>query len=177
MMNKIYNSCWASAALIVIAGCAQYRIVADERNPSEGEISESVCGRFEPRENLQEVWFAGCHSDIGGYYVEGDLSYITLNWMVDLSVEQGLLVDRSLIPSMSAAYAVLPTIHNEKKGWGWLALDWVRGKKEFSRFIDAADYKHMTVDLFQSIGYDPVNLPDNMIVWNDVKRNGSTVIV
>lgn len=33
---------------------------------------------------LDQVWFAGCHSDIGGSYLEGEsrLSDITLDWMV-----------------------------------------------------------------------------------------------
>jgi len=133
--------------------------------------------RFEPRQNLQEVWFAGCHSDIGGYYVEGDLSYITLNWMVDLSVEQGLLVDRSLIPSVSGTYMVLPTIHNEKKNLGWRALDWVRGKANFKRTISALDFVHSTVGSFRQLGYNPDCLPSDIVVWNNRGPSESGILV
>lgn len=36
--------CIVAAVLFGMSGCAQFRVVADERNPSEAELSESVCG-------------------------------------------------------------------------------------------------------------------------------------
>lgn len=34
-------------------------------------------------ESLQEVWFAGAHSDVGGGYAKGALSGVSLNWMLN----------------------------------------------------------------------------------------------
>lgn len=34
-------------------------------------------------EALQEVWFSGAHSDVGGGYSTGDLSGLSLNWMLN----------------------------------------------------------------------------------------------
>jgi len=36
-----------------------------------------------PHQNVQQVWFAGVHSDVGGWYQERDLSNITLIWMLE----------------------------------------------------------------------------------------------
>lgn len=45
------------------------------------------------RQDLQEVWFAGVHSDVGGMFREGArLSDLPLKWMVEEAVEAGLLV-------------------------------------------------------------------------------------
>jgi len=32
---------------------------------------------------VEQVWFAGAHSDVGGGYRDSDLSAVTLNWMMD----------------------------------------------------------------------------------------------
>lgn len=45
--------------------------------------------QFSPEDSAQgtrsfkQVWFAGCHSDIGGSYEEAELSDISLRWMID----------------------------------------------------------------------------------------------
>ncbi len=36
---------------------------------------------------VDQVWFSGAHSDIGGGYLDTDLSGMTLNWMIDRVVE------------------------------------------------------------------------------------------
>jgi len=41
--------------------------------------------------NLNQVWFAGDHSDIGGGYLRHDLADITLLWMVDQCAEAKIL--------------------------------------------------------------------------------------
>lgn len=41
--------------------------------------------RWDPRDGVQQVWFAGCHSDVGGGYppTECGLSDLALNWMME----------------------------------------------------------------------------------------------
>jgi hypothetical protein len=36
-----------------------------------------------PGQTYKQVWFTGCHSDVGGSYPESGLSNITLRWMID----------------------------------------------------------------------------------------------
>ncbi len=42
--------------------------------------------------NIQQRWFSGVHSDIGGGYEDSTLSNITLNWMIDMAVEEDLMI-------------------------------------------------------------------------------------
>lgn len=45
------------------------------------------------RQDLEEVWFAGVHSDVGGSFADGaPLSDIPLKWMAEHAVANGLLV-------------------------------------------------------------------------------------
>lgn len=54
--------------------------------------------RFEPGvagQDLEEVWFAGCHSDVGGGYPEeeSELARVALRWMMRHGAEHGLRFD------------------------------------------------------------------------------------
>ena len=53
----------------------------DERNAAAGQI-------------IEQVWFAGVHSDVGGWYDERGLSNVALRWMVEKAVACGLRVNR-----------------------------------------------------------------------------------
>ena len=48
--------------------------------------------RWTPREDVEEVWFSGCHSDVGGGYPPGQtgLSDLALYWMMEKLKGQGV---------------------------------------------------------------------------------------
>ncbi|QGM93698.1 DUF2235 domain-containing protein [Methylocystis rosea] len=51
--------------------------------PASGEPIE------EARKRIKEVWFAGAHSDVGGGYPDGALSYVPIVWMLnELNTEE-----------------------------------------------------------------------------------------
>jgi uncharacterized protein (DUF2235 family) len=47
-------------------------------------------------QRVEQVWFAGVHSDVGGGYTETDLSDITLKWMIDRASSCGLVIDTTI---------------------------------------------------------------------------------
>ncbi len=49
------------------------------------------------REGINEVWFRGCHADVGGGYEERGLADYALHWMVEQS---GLKVDLIKLPAI-----------------------------------------------------------------------------
>jgi len=46
---------------------------------------------------LEQVWFAGVHSNVGGSYPQAGLSDITLLWMIGKAEASGLAVDRNCV--------------------------------------------------------------------------------
>ncbi len=46
--------------------------------------------RTKPGQELDQVWFMGMHTDVGGGYAEKELSDIVLEWMVGKSLKHGL---------------------------------------------------------------------------------------
>ena len=43
-------------------------------------------------QTIEQVWFAGVHADVGGWYGERGLSNITLHWMLGKAIDYRLLV-------------------------------------------------------------------------------------
>lgn len=59
---------------------------------------------WDPREGIEQVWFAGVHSDVGGGYKETGLSDVTLAWMLEKLQPHGLLFsDRAFAPDGTPA--------------------------------------------------------------------------
>lgn len=51
-------------------------------DPLDVQMPKDAAGVRQAR-TLQEVWFAGAHSDVGGGYEDSLLSGVSLNWMID----------------------------------------------------------------------------------------------
>ncbi|WP_102141896.1 DUF2235 domain-containing protein [Mycobacterium hubeiense] len=70
---------------------------------------------------IEEVWFAGVHSDVGGSYTDKPpLGEITLNWIADGARDAGLLFeDEPPLPVLTPEHATGP-IH--KMSWAWSLL-------------------------------------------------------
>ena len=76
---------------------ARHAISIDEARPSFQRVGWG--GVSNQTTSFQQIWFAGCHSDVGGSYVENEsrLSDISLKWMLDAAVGAGLKYDPSLL--------------------------------------------------------------------------------
>ncbi len=87
-------------------GWARHAIAIDEHRKDFDRVPWGVpadwrrVNKGEP-EWFKQLWFAGCHSAIGGSYPEPEarLSDIALAWMVEeaVAVPDGLIVDRSVL--------------------------------------------------------------------------------
>lgn len=53
-----------------------------------------------PGQVLEQVWFAGVHSDVGGFYRESELSDIALRWMLQKAHDAGLVLEPGALESV-----------------------------------------------------------------------------
>ena len=66
--------------------------------------------------NVQQVWFAGVHSDVGGGYPEHGLSDLALNWILDCLQTAGAEPDPAVIKSLGTKPDPMQKTHNSLKG-------------------------------------------------------------
>ena len=58
-----------------------------------------------PGQTLEQVWFTGVHSDVGGGYTNSGLSEITLNWMLQHALDAGI---KPIPEAMRASLDIVP---------------------------------------------------------------------
>jgi uncharacterized protein (DUF2235 family) len=83
---------------------ARHAMAIDERRKDFDRVGWGTRGDHPERpkdgpEWFQQVWFSGCHSDVGGSYLEGEsrLSDIPLKWMLEVAVKVGLKYDDDVL--------------------------------------------------------------------------------
>jgi uncharacterized protein (DUF2235 family) len=69
-----------------------------------------------PGQQVEQVWFCGAHSDVGGGYAETGLSDIALEWMIGKARAAGLAFDAAAIEAYPLKPDPLGTLHNSKTG-------------------------------------------------------------
>ena len=107
------------------------------------------------QERIEQVWFAGVHSDVGGSYTEANLSDIALKWMLEKAQANGLRLkpewDDRLAPNP------LGRIHNSRTGLWRLC-------RPMQRAIPKGALVHESVSVRmrnETLGYKPGNLPES----------------
>ncbi len=108
---------------------------------------------LEENQIIEQVWFAGVHSDIGGGYTERGLSNIALHWMLSKATRSGLRIDQNRL----AQYRPEPhdSLHRSLAGF-W------KFRGQYTRKIPVGAKIHASV--FERMDdpanrYRPKNLP------------------
>lgn len=130
------------------------------------------------KQDVQQVWFAGCHSDVGGGHniEESGLGMVSYQWMVDEARTHGLEINADLLAkqlevcppdhmaklheSMDPMYGVIELLpirkfNFDKKGLSFSWPNWFR-----RRTIDPEDTIHQSV--IDRMRDDPTYRPKNV---------------
>ena len=76
-------------------------------------------------QTLEQVWFAGVHTNVGGGYADSGLSDIAFRWMATKAQACDLTLDRDYVESVTTPDSD-GELRNSKKGWYWLTRSFVR---------------------------------------------------
>lgn len=113
---------------------------------------------WSPRDGVEQIWFAGSHCDIGGGYITCGLSDITLEWMVNILLQQqNVLIDELKLKSIKPDS--IATLHNSS---GAFPFDILPTK---SRAIPEGSLIKNSVKVRiedSSLNYNPDNLPSDL---------------
>jgi uncharacterized protein (DUF2235 family) len=93
---------------------ACHALAIDERRaPFEPTLWEDTP---KPGQTIEQVWFCGVHSDIGGGYPERGLSDLSLEWMIRKARASGLAFDDATMQAMPLQSDALAEPHDSKRG-------------------------------------------------------------
>ena len=95
----------------------------EHMSPEKREAAREA-GRIPERcEDVEEVWFAGAHSDVGGGYPDDALAQVALDWMIDrIDAAPGttgaLRLDPGIDDAVAAALSPFGPRHDPRSGLG-----------------------------------------------------------
>lgn len=69
-----------------------------------------------PGQTVEQVWFAGVHSDIGGGYPVTELSDLALEWMMEKARGVGLAFDDAVLAALPTDGKATGELHDSKRG-------------------------------------------------------------
>lgn len=106
-------------------------------------------------QTIEQVWFAGVHSDVGGWYDERGLSNIALNWMVNKAQACGLQIDEDL----AASYRGNP---HDKKHESYRGF-WKIRQSRTRKIPEGASIHRSVIERIENENnrYNPKNLPNS----------------
>ena len=93
LLGKISKKFWVGfhdTTLSPLIENACQALAIDERR---GPFQPSLWSQGNGRTQVQQVWFAGVHSNVGGGYPDSGLSDMALEWMIKRACECGLTID------------------------------------------------------------------------------------
>ncbi len=70
------------------------------------------------RNNVEQVWFAGVHSDVGGWYGDSGLSDIALKWMATKAFNKGMLLNKEKLATITGNPLAMQ--HDSHLGLFWM---------------------------------------------------------
>ena len=104
-------------------------------------------------QTIEQVWFPGVHSDVGGSYAEMGLSDIALAWMLKNAEQQGLRLKGGWADELKLNPSSL--IHESRAGFWRMWRPAVRSVPE-----EAKIHKSVFDRMNSQTNYRPQNLPD-----------------
>jgi uncharacterized protein (DUF2235 family) len=125
---------------------------------------------------LDQIWFAGVHSDIGGSYAENEsrLSDIALEWMVQAATNlpdantsngNGIKIDRSYLQLRPDTHGPQHDAREPGYLWGWLKWTKALRKIDSDAILHQSVYTRFAADkvphFYEIKPYRPENLADH----------------
>lgn len=93
---------------------ARHALALDEERASFQPVQFDVPEARLPA--IQELWFAGVHSDVGGGYPDDALAFLPLAWIASEAEAAGLRFAEGALERFGAAGSFVPPIHDSRAG-------------------------------------------------------------
>lgn len=141
--------------------------------------------RFNKRDGVEEVWFPGCHTDIGGGYPERGLARSPLEWIAAGAATSGLVIDGDELSRLLSARSDEVKYHDECVDGGLAqdALWWITNicgegsAKVFRqmRVDDSFDRSYLTHKEQAPADNERLIVPDTCIAYYPDEIDGAKI--
>jgi uncharacterized protein (DUF2235 family) len=135
-----------------------HALALDERRGAFWPWRAINCGEVGAQQQVEELWFAGRHSDVGGGNADTGLSEIALQWMIERAQDFGLVFHKAPFVSENCDLAVV----NPSQIGIWRLLRSRRRLVEDSDRLHASVIRRMRAGLYQPAARLPKSVLDSI---------------
>ena len=129
-------------------------------------------GSINPDQSVEQVWFSGVHSDVGGGYVESGLSDIALKWMIQKSIHCGLEFDEGYLNNEALIRPNATGVLHDSYHFGYRLMEKMGMDSGVRQLRGEPDNPPINVSIHASVlerveqvpSYQPENLVDSLPV-------------
>lgn len=133
----------------------------------------------EKGDRIEQVWFAGVHTNVGGGYPKNQLALVTLDWMMEKAKDAGLQLYSSVRDQVRAAANVHGKLYDSRAG---LSAYYRYHPRDFAQILndpDAGVENGVPQVHFSAVrraaratgDYAPANLPDAITVVHTYRED------
>ena len=142
----------------------------EARMVAEGQRQRQRQGQVQVRPGrITQVWFAGVHSNVGGGYPEDQLSLVSLDWMMNEAITNGLVLDGQAVAEVAAQMSPFARRYDSRAG---LAAYYRYMPRRMQQHMDSngrpiLPIVHWSVVMRMAFGsdrYAPISLPSDFWV-------------
>lgn len=124
-----------------------------------------------PEDTIEQVWFAGAHSNVGGGYPKQGMAQVTLDWMMRRVARHGLIFEEGAQADVVKAARVGDKLYDSRSGLAVYYRYMPRDIDTISKRYCAGNTKihHSVLERIEQapLGYSPGNLPSEFDIVSD----------
>ena len=176
--TTIYQFKFPNLVLSSAVERAYHALAIDDERQSFHPLLWDQSGQQRPGQEIEQVWFAGVHSNVGGGYPKQGMSLVALDWMMEKAAAAGLRFVTEDRRYYAEHASVDDKLYNPRSGIGMFYRWLPRNIREICRRSGIAPTFHVSVLERIAHGtddYGPGNLPPNALVTftptNDPSKN------
>lgn len=145
--------------------------IDEQRGPFQPDL---WTGKITPNQTVEQVWFAGVHSDVGGGYRETGLSDISLKWMMEKAEQLGLEFDSNLVDNPFFLQPDVTQPIHQSYGVGYKVLSYLGSDKCVRNLQGKTDDPPINVRIHPSVQQkckkDTLYQPENLSTFSQEKH-------
>ncbi|TFF30400.1 DUF2235 domain-containing protein [Mucilaginibacter psychrotolerans] len=141
---------------------AYHALAIDEQRKSfEPTLWEQSDKARQAGQTMEQRWFAGVHSNIGGGYADEGLSDITLDWMIKKAAATNLAFEQGYIDGQIKRNKAGTLYDSNKPPFSFIGahIRELLTNPNANETIDDSVYERMALDFSPEEGYSPENVP------------------
>jgi len=120
--------------------------------------------RFEADLRIDELWFAGVHSDVGGGYPDAALAHVPLLWIARRAAAAGLQWEKGAIAAFERIASPFGPLHDSRSGMAVMYRYAPRPMTNGAERPEVIDHSVIEKIAAGSEGYAPVIVPQSALI-------------